>query len=146
MIPVIPLWKLLLPGLVAGAGALYQMARHPQLRVYPLLHHHPWLASALEVKAYHALVRIYPPDRYLISAHMGLIDVIGRSHLDTLSVPDRRFAWRAHCDFVIVDRHSLAIQKVVEINGPHHGSPEQALRDRQKSKILAARGIALDIW
>ena len=77
---------------------------------------------------------------------MGLIDVIGRSHLDTLSVADLRFAWRAHCDFVIVDRHTLAIQKVIEVNGPQHVKPEQALRDRQKSKILAARGIVLDIW
>ncbi len=146
MIPVIALWKLILPGLIAGVGALYRIARHPQVGLRPSLNHHPWLASSLEEKAYHALTRLYPQDRYLISAHMGLIDVIGRNYLDTLSREDRRFAWHAHCDFVIVDRRTLAIQKVIEVNGRQHLRPDQALRDRQKSKILAVRGIALDIW
>ncbi len=146
MISLIPLWKLLFPGLIAGLGMLYQIARRRTEPGCARPGHPSWLASLLEVKAYYALERIYPQDRYLISAHMGLIDVIGRSHLETLSLDDRRFAWRAHCDFVIVDRRTLTIQKVIEVNGPRHGNPEQALRDRHKLKILTARGIAFEIW
>lgn len=79
MIPVIPLWELLLPGFIAPAGVLYQIVRHPD-GFRPIPSHPPWLASSLEIKAYHALERVYPNDRYLISAHMGLIDVISRSN------------------------------------------------------------------
>lgn len=143
-LPFIPLWKILLPGLVAGLILPYRSWR-PSSSVLAQ-RSHPWLSSGLEVKAYRRLEQLYAPDRYLISAHMLLADVVGRQNLSTLSHEDRTFCWKAHSDFVVVDRHTLSIQKVIEVNGPHHASPKQMSHDRRKSRILASMGILLDIW
>jgi hypothetical protein len=104
-----------------------------------------WLASQREERAFRALRQEFPADQFLISAHMLLIDVIGRNRSPQLSREDRAFAWKAHCDFVIVRTQDLVVDRVVEINGPLHVRPMQAIRDTQKKRILHAFHIALDI-
>lgn len=107
---------------------------------------HPWLASGLEVRAFHRLEQKFSRDHHLISAHMLLADVIGRQNLNGLSIEDRQFAWRAHCDFVIVARESLEIVRVVEVNGGFHRDVRQQFHDGHKREILAGIGIALEVW
>lgn len=104
-----------------------------------------WLASHLEEQVFMDLCQRFPIDRFVISAHMLLADVVGRDRLDQLSREDRNFAWRAHCDFVIVDRDNLRIIRVVEVNGGFHASPLQTGRDARKKSLLRRFGIELEI-
>lgn len=104
-----------------------------------------WLASQGEEETFRQLRAIFPSDKYLISAHMLLADVIGRNQLRYLSDLDREFAWKAHCDFVVVRVDDLTIEQVVEVNGAHHQSPIQMARDRQKQQILRRFGIRLEV-
>lgn len=135
-------WPLVTPGLCIGILALWRSAG-----LGTIVHRgHPWLASGLEVRAFHRLEQRFAADRHLISAHMLLADVVGRQNLDQLSANDRQFAWRAHCDFVIVSRDSLTIEKVVEINGGFHQNPQQKIHDGQKRDILSRLGITLEVW
>ena len=109
-------------------------------------HGNPWLASHLEIRAFRRLEQRFSRDRHLISAHMLLVDVIGRQNLEQLSADDRQFVWRAHCDFVIVSRASLKIVKVVEVNGAFHQNTRQRGHDLRKRAILGRWGIELEVW
>ncbi len=104
-----------------------------------------WLFSQREERAFRALQQEFPADQFLISAHMLLIDVIGRDRSYQLSLEDRAFAWKAHCDFAIVRTKDLIADRVVEINGPLHVRPIQAMRDSQKKCILHEFHIPLDV-
>lgn len=141
MLPLPSIWLLIAPGLVM---AVFIQWRTRLLKSASPPISHPWLASSFEVSSYHHLEKLYDHSAYIISAHMLLADVIGREHLDDLSSEDRRFAWRAHCDFVIVDRNSLTIQRVIEINGLYHRNPAQQLSDQRKQRLLARVGISLE--
>ena len=104
-----------------------------------------WLASNLEERVFMDLSHRFPVDRFVISAHMLLADVVGRERLGQLPLIDRQFAWRAHCDFVIVDRDDLRIVRAIEVNGGFHARIEQKVRDARKKALLARFGIALEI-
>jgi len=133
--------EMALPGVVVGLG-VWLRDWHPPLSRSPV----PWLASQLEEQAFTILVQKYAPDRYVISAHMLLIDVIGRDRTASLTPEETRFAWKAHCDFVIVDWATLTTERVVEVNGPRHHTELQEHRDRIKQRILRQRGIACETW
>lgn len=132
---------LMIPGIAAGLVVLWKTALS---RRNLLVAETRWLASSFEEQAFHALSLRYPPDRYLISAHMLLADVVGRQNLPRLSSQDQRFSWRAHCDFVIVERRSLTIVRVLEVNGPYHNNRHQQDLDARKQRLLAKFGIALE--
>jgi hypothetical protein len=104
-----------------------------------------WFASQFEERAFRRLEVSYPPPKFIISAHMLLADVVGRSELPQLRPHDREFCWKAHCDFVVVERATMKISRVVEVNGPHHRLPAQTVRDWRKAAILRQFDIALDI-
>ncbi len=129
------------PGVLVGLGVWFQEQHPPSVHLSV-----PWLASRLEEQAFGILVQKYAPDRYVISAHMLLIDVIGRDRTVSLTPEETRFAWKAHCDFVIVDRATLTAERVVEVNGPHHHTEPQERRDRMKQKILRQQGIVWETW
>lgn len=103
-----------------------------------------WLASEYEKTTFLDLERRYPSPMYLISAHMLLADVVGRNRLGELDEADRAFAWRAYCDFVVVDRATFTIIKVLEANGPLHLSRIQRQRDRRNQRILHRFGVQLE--
>lgn len=105
----------------------------------------PWLASSFEQQTFRRLEKRFPPQQFIISAHVLFIDVIGRSNLGLLSYEDRRFVWKAHCDFVITDRKSLSIVKVIEVNGRTHTQAYQRSRDGTKHRLLAAFQIPLAV-
>ncbi len=132
---------LLSPGIVAGIMVLWKKFGygHP-----PAISPQAWLASRLEERAFRLLSVRYPCERYLISAHMLLVDVVGRQHLPQLAPLERRFAWRAHCDFVIVERSSLTIIRVIEVNGAYHDDRYQQELDQRKRRLLAQFGIPLE--
>lgn len=104
-----------------------------------------WLASRFEETTFRQLRLRYPLDQYVVSAHMLLIDVIGRDSLAGLSPHDRHFAWTAHCDFVVVRLDNLSIERVVEVNGLHHRLTRQIIRDGLKKEILRRHGITLEV-
>ena len=130
-----------LPGILVGLGVWFR-EQHTPSSYLPV----PWLASHLEEQTFGILVQKYTPDRYVISAHMLLIDVIGRDRTASLTPEESRFAWKAHCDFVIVDRATLTTERVVEVNGSHHYTEPQERRDRMKQRILRQRGIIWETW
>lgn len=135
-------WPLAAPGLAIGLLAWWRSVGSSHF----MESRHPWLASGLEIRAFHMLEERFSRAEHLISAHMLLVDVIGRQNLDQLSGHDRQFVWRAHCDFVIVRRASLTIERVVEINGGFHADPAQEAHDTRKREILSRVGIALEVW
>ena len=135
-----------LPGIVIGSTLLLVRALRRRAHSRSTPAPCPWLASPLEIDAFHRLEALYPPSQYLISAHTLLVDVIGRQNLTRLSRDEERFAWRAHCDFVIVDRSTLNIHSVVEVNGGQHDLPQQRGYDALKAAILARMGIPLITW
>jgi hypothetical protein len=104
-----------------------------------------WLASRAEERAFNHLEKTFPPPHFIISAHMLLADVVGRNELSLLRPSDRAFCWKAHCDFVVVERSTMKIVRAIEVNGSHHRQPIQAIRDRRKASILRQFDIALDI-
>lgn len=104
-----------------------------------------WLASRFEERVFSELCRRFPTDGFVISAHMLLADVIGRHRLGELSREERTFCWRAHCDFVVVDRKSLVTMRVIEVNGAFHGDPAQKPRDARKQELLERFGIVLEV-
>lgn len=142
MNPTNVLWPLVMPGLVIGILAWWRSAGLRQ----PIKFGHPWLASGLEVRSFHKLEARFSRAEHLISAHMLLVDVIGRQNLEQLSPEDRQFVWRAHCDFIIVRRESLQIERVVEINGGFHAGTTQQAHDERKREILTRMGIDLEVW
>lgn len=105
----------------------------------------PWLASSFEQRTFRRLEKRFPPHQFVISAHVLLIDVIGRGNLSLLSQEERRFAWRAHCDFIITDRQTLSVLEVIEVNGPSHHQPVQRDRDWKKRHLLDLFGIPLEV-
>ena len=134
------------PGLAIGVGIWAKprvVGTHPR---GDLPKPYPWLASRAEERAFEHLERTFPPPRFIISAHMLLADVVGRSQLLRLCPSDREFCWKAHCDFVIVERSTMNISRVVEVNGPHHQLPAQTMPYRRKSAILRQFGTALDTF
>lgn len=134
------------PGLAVGLLVLKaDRMRMVRVRGNSLQEGSPWLASRREERAFRELQTIYPPSHYTISAHMLLIDVIGRQEAHRLVPRDREFAWKAHCDFVIVSVSRLRIEKVVEVNGPFHQRADQQDRDKRKRQILAQFHIGLEI-
>lgn len=136
------------PGSVFGIvamGLATVNARHLAQSVSPARAKTCWLASRMEESAFRHLQTQYPPDDFIISAHMLLIDVIGRNQSGYLSDADREFSWKAHCDFVVVSASDLTIERVVEVNGSYHQMPKQWERDRQKRRILAQFGIRLQV-
>ena len=120
--------------------------KHPRT-VAPIVAGTPnrWLASRFEERVFFELCQRFPAGCFVISAHMLLADVIGRNRLSELSIEERRFAWLAHCDFVVVDRKNLVTVRVIEVNGSFHGDPAQKRRDAQKKKLLERFGILLEI-
>lgn len=129
-------WLFASPGLIILGVVLWWDWR--QRRFRPLGKAAPmWLASRAEAVAFRQLEQRYPPDRFIISAHVLLIDVLGRDRVGALRSWERDFAFRAHCDFVIADRKSLAILAVVEVGGPGHDRESQRRRDRMKDALLA---------
>lgn len=104
-----------------------------------------WLSSDLEKRAFAQLEQRFPPPDFIISAHMLLMDVIGRDRLDVLTPSDREFCWKAHCDFVVVDRASMNIIHAVEVNGHFHDVLRQQKRDHRKKTILRQFGISLTV-
>ena len=134
------------PGMVMGVAIVWRqrwLARRALLGSTPIKSR--WLASRREEEAFRKLQGMFSPNQFFISAHMLLVDVIGRERSHLLPPKDREFAWRAHCDFVIVHADSLLIEKVVEVNGPFHLDRVQALRDRQKKRILERFQIQLEV-
>lgn len=131
------------PGIAMGIAALRWIVR--PISVGTGDERTQWLASNLEERVFMELCQRFPVDRFVISAHMLLADVVGRDRLGQLSRVDRNFAWRAHCDFVIVDRDNLRIVRTIEVNGGFHSRPEQRIRDAQKRALLERFGIALEI-
>lgn len=91
------------------------------------------------------LIQEYPIPQFYISGHMALIDVIGRGNAGRLSPEDRTFAFRAHCDFVIVKAGSLTVQRVIEVNGVFDRDPVQGVRDVRKKRLLPYFGIRLKV-
>ncbi len=100
-----------------------------------------WRRQRIEAFA----ARTYLASDFVISAHMSLLDVIGRGQAARLSKRDREFAWRAHCDFVIVRTRDLFITRVIEVNGRFHRGAGQMLRDRRKRLILQRFGIPMQV-
>lgn len=129
------------PGVVVGLAVLVRTILGQQGSAWsgPT----PWLASALEETAFREIESRFPVETHLISAHMLLADVVGRQRLDFLDGPDRIFCWKAHCDFVVVDRRSLQIRCVIEVDGPSHLQAVQRIRDLRKTRILERCGIEL---
>lgn len=140
--PTSMFWPLTAPGLAIGLLAWWRSVGLG----HPIESGHPWLASGLEIRAFHKLEARFSRTEHLISAHMLLADVIGRQNLEQLSRDDRQFVWRAHCDFVIVRRESLKIERVVEINGGFHEESTQEAHDSRKREILGRVGIELEVW
>ncbi len=136
------------PGIVAGLAVLHQGTKDLTANVLltpPAAKPVRWLASKLEEKTYRSLCRAYLAPNFVISAHMPLLDVIGRDQAARLSKRDREFAWRDHCDFVIVRTRDLSIARVIEVNGRFHGGAGQMLRDRRKRLILQRFGIPMQV-
>lgn len=136
-------WFAASPGLVIGIALLGRCCLPLRgLRTSPI----SWLASIGEEQAFRLLENRYPPGQYIISAHMLLIDVIGRDRLWRLSSTDQEFAWKAHVDFVVVTREFLTVLTVVEVDGPQHIAGSQQQRDKRKDQLLQRFGIAIERW
>lgn len=58
----------------------------------------------------------YSPQKFILSAHPLLIDVVGRNHAGDLWDADRAFGWQAHCHVVVVWVRDLSIERIVGTN------------------------------
>lgn len=93
------------------------------------------LRDALSQDAYRAII---------FHSQIALIQLVSSAGNDTFTPRELDFMQnRASCDFVLYFKVGKTPLAVIEVDGGHHDTPQQAERDRLKDSILEKSGLPL---